>query len=139
MIMVVYAFFAVLGALAFQHIAFLVQYGSIFEHLRNKLAWRAMEHFGHRTHPVYSKLYELIMCQVCMTTQLALWLWAAPLAVFYLANRYSLLVSVFAFTIIWFSQAALALAAYDLARLVGRGSDALVRAAQQLAEPGGKK
>ena len=118
--LVYYSFAAVLGGMAYSHIAYLLQYGSIFNAQRTWLA-RAREPSLKR------KILEGIMCQVCCITQLTLWLWTLPILWFGYDHGVALKYLVVGTPIVWFSEAALGLASYDLFRLVGRGSEALIQ------------
>lgn len=120
--MVSYCFAAVLSALAFEHMAYIIQYGSIFDTPR---AWIDKQQGWS-----WRKLSELCHCQTCTVTQLSFWLWALPIA---LRGTVTLDVigPVGTMVAVWFSQSALSLMAYDLARLIGRGSEALIQAARR--------
>jgi hypothetical protein len=123
--MIAYLFSAALAALALQHMAYILQYGSIFEPLRDWLGWR--EASGHW---FWGQLYQMVMCQLCCTTQLCLWLWAIPQLI--LGNIVSdSLGPYLGLVVLWFSEAALALASWDVMRLIGRGSDALILRARR--------
>ena len=127
--MLAYTVSAVLAGVAFQHIAYILQYGSIFELHRNWLSQHPRRPHGLQW--VRAKTFELVMCQLCTTTQLSFWLWALPL-IWVGSPIQSAVGTAMAFPIVWFSQAAISLAMWDLARLFGRGTDALILAARAL-------
>jgi hypothetical protein len=118
---------AVLGAFAYQHMAYIVQYGSIFNSPRAWLACRVDSW-------LCCKLHELVTCQLCTITQLALWLWALPVLWIGYGQGIRLTYLVVAAPVVWFSEAAFGLAAWDLMRLIGRGSDALIWALRKESE-----
>ena len=120
--MIEYLFAAGLAAWAFEHMAYIIQYGSIFDGPR---AWLASQEGW-----AWRKADDLVHCQTCTVTQLALWLWALPIALHGTPAREAV-GPVVEFVAVWFSQAAFSLAAYYVARLIGRGSDALIKRARQ--------
>ena len=106
--------------LALEHAAYIIQYGSIFDRQR---AWLTR----------HSRwLGELVYCQLCTITQLAFWWIALPLA--WIGRDIVVaypVASVVGLVMVWFSVAAVGLACYDIMRLVGRGTDALVLLARK--------
>ena len=122
--------FMVACGFAIQHAAYIIQYGSIFGGCRE-----FVKHQCACSNPIlrwlWTKLDELIHCQLCTITQLTLWWWTLPLA--YLGYRVGvpLLWVVYLSTFAWFAQAAIALACWDLMRLVGRGTEALIQRARR--------
>lgn len=110
--MIAYLITAGLAAWAFEHMAYIIQYGSIFERQREWVRRSGSEW-----------MHELIHCQLCTTTQLCLWLWALPMVWWGTPLALPLPLE---FMVVWFSQAALSLLAYDIARFVGRFTDALI-------------
>lgn len=104
-----------LGAVGYQHAAYILQFGSIFDRQR---AWARTQA------PI---LHELVTCQLCTITQLTLWLWALPWMWFGWEAGVRTAHLIVAFPVVWFSEAALALAFWDLFRLWARGSSALTQ------------
>lgn len=139
--------YAVAG-LALQHGAYILQYGSLLDPLRR---WLERQACSRRSSSLArwacAQVRELFACQLCAITQLALWFCAVPvttLAVWRggprpLGLAPALAVGGYALLglAVTFSTAAVGLACWDLARLVGRGSDALIlylRAKKEAAE-----
>lgn len=114
-----YLFAAGLAAWAIEHIAYIIQYGSLFDEPRAWVQQRTERSWWWR------KVDELIHCQLCTTTQLSFWLWALPELVWGWAPLADL-PGWLRLVVVWFSQSAFSLLAYDLARFVGRGTDALI-------------
>lgn len=128
----------VIVGLALQHAAYILQYGSIFQRPRNWLR----EYCDCDTHPVLCRWFcglirDAIMCQVCCITQLVFWCWTLPLTVcgvvaihtsfpavpLPLVGSGAVLVG----GMLWFSQAAVGVACWDIMRLIGRGTDAIIK------------
>lgn len=143
----------VVAGLALQHAAYILIYGSIFESMRKYLAdGGECKEFPWVKRFFCRKLHEAIKCQLCTITQLTIWCWAAPitttaitlggtnpLAFIHISLPLSMTVMVYAllFAGVTFSQAAVGLACWDVMRLIGRGTNALViraRAESRLAE-----
>lgn len=68
--------FLVFAGLADKSIAYILMRGSIFEWLR-----QAIEQRKDRGSWLFSKLYDLFSCNLCMTAQVAIWFFAVPLAI----------------------------------------------------------
>jgi len=127
-----------LAGFALQHAAYILQYGSIFESFRRWLEARACAtDASPRARWLCAKFREMLGCQLCAITQLSLFFCALPAtaaAVRLLGNRpYGLgpVLAVPAYVVfglgVMFSTAAVGLICWDVARMVGRGSDALVQ------------
>ena len=127
-----------LAGFALQHAAYILQYGSIFESFRRWLEARACaDNASPRARWLCAKFREMLGCQLCAITQLSLFFCALPAtaaAVRLLGNRpYGLgpVLAVPAYVVfglgVMFSTAAVGLICWDVARMVGRGSDALVQ------------
>lgn len=125
------------AGLALQHGAYILQYGSLFDPLRRWLEAKACSPRSPRlSRWACARLRELFACQLCTITQLALWFCALPVtsfAVWWGGARPLGLAPALAFAAyallalgVAFSTAAVGLICWDLARLVGRGTDALV-------------
>jgi hypothetical protein len=137
-----------LAGLALQHAAYILQYGSIFDPLRRWLERTACAPGSPRiARWACAHARELVGCQLCSITQLSIWFCAVPATT--LAARWGGLrplglapaLAVGAYALlgagIAFSTAAVGLLCWDLARFVGRGTDALVlflRAKKEAAE-----
>jgi len=123
--------------LALQHGAYILQYGSVFASLRRWLEHTACAPGAARPLRWVCRWgRELVSCQLCSITQLALWFCALPATAFGLAlggsRPFGLAPALAAwgyallFLGVLFSTAAVGLICWDVARLVGRGSDAAV-------------
>ncbi|KND48883.1 MAG: hypothetical protein AB200_00450 [Parcubacteria bacterium C7867-005] len=73
-VLVVLLFGWLVSAVAVKQASYILIHGSIFESLRN---W--IEDGMHREWFGFEKLRELFTCQLCMTTQVSIWLVAIPL------------------------------------------------------------
>jgi hypothetical protein len=125
------------AGLALQHAAYILQYGSVFDSLRRWLERKACHAGAPRAlRWLCSRVRELIGCQLCSITQLSIWFCAVPVTaiavelgvVRSLGLSPTLSVSAYAllFFGVAFSTAAVGLMCWDVARLVGRGTDAAV-------------
>lgn len=128
--------YAVAG-LALQHVAYILQYGSLFASVRRWLERKACSRRSPRPlRWACAKLRELVACQVCCITQLALWFCAAPLTAlavswggsrpFGLAPGFATWFYVLVALGIAFSTAAVGVMCWDVARMVGRGTEAVI-------------
>ncbi len=134
--------------LALQHGAYILQYGSLFASLRKWLETKAC---ARNSTPLLrwlcAKIRELLACQLCSITQLALWFCAVPLTAlavwwggsrpFGLTPALAVLAYVLFGLLVAFSTAAVGLMCWDVARMVGRGTEAVVlylRAKKEAAE-----
>lgn len=139
--------YAITG-LALQHAAYILQYGSVFTSFREWLGRTASDRAANRPlRWLCAQLRELVGCQLCSITQLALWFCALPVTAVALGVGgtrplgLSPALGALAYLLlalgVMFSTAAAGMICWDLARLVGRGGDALVlylRARKELAE-----
>jgi hypothetical protein len=136
------------AGLALQHAAYILQYGSVFDALRRWLDRRACSPGSPRLlRWLCGRVRELIACQLCSITQLAIWFCALPVTAAAIelggARPFGLSAGVAAwgygllFVCVAFSAAAVGLLCWDVARLVGRGTEAavlLLRARKDAAE-----
>jgi hypothetical protein len=127
----------VVAGFALQHAAYILQYGSIFNSLRR---WLERKACGPAAGPfsrwVCSKVREAISCQLCSITQLSIYFCAIPATVAAVAWGGSRPFGLTPLLAVWgyllfglgvlFSTAAVGLVCWDVARMVGRGSDAIV-------------
>jgi hypothetical protein len=127
----------VVTGMALQHAAYILQYGGIFNSFRRWLEAKACAPDSPRlARWLCAKFREMLGCQLCSITQLSLLFCAIPataLAVAFLGSRpfgLSPGVASGAYLLfglgVMFSTAAVGLACWDFARMVGRGSDALI-------------
>lgn len=81
----------VISGLVVKHAAFILMYGSIFDWLRDqgirrrkRLAKNRMEEGckSSLSYKFWKKLDQLFSCNLCMTTQCSLWIFAIPITVF---------------------------------------------------------
>jgi hypothetical protein len=125
------------AGLALQHAAYILQYGSVFDSLRGWLDRKACAADSPRLLRWLCRcVRELIGCQLCSITQLAIWFCALPAtaaAVELGGSRplgLSPALAAWAYALVFlgvaFSTAAVGLVCWDVARLVGRGTDAAV-------------
>ncbi len=138
----------VVVGLALQHGAYILQYGGILSSFRKWLERKACSPRSPRlTRWLCAKVRELLGCQVCSITQLALWFCAAPVTVlaiwsggarpFGLAPALAVWAYVLIALAVTFSTAAVGVMCWDVARMVGRGTEALIlylRAKKETAE-----
>jgi len=141
----------VLVGLALEHAAYILQYGSVFSSPRRWLERKACSPQAPRlARWLCARVRELIGCQLCSITQLAIWFCAAPATVVAiqlggarplgLSPAVAAWVYALLFLGVAFSTAAVGLICWDVARLVGRGTDAAVlylRARRDAAEAAG--
>lgn len=113
-----------------EHAAYILQYGSLFDSLRKSLRdWACKDEASGLLRWLCAKVVEMIHCQLCCITQLTLWLVVVPASVVVLPTLpYPWWVLAPAVLVAWFAQAAVGLACWDVARLIGRGTDAAVLA-----------
>jgi hypothetical protein len=125
------------AGLALQHAAYILQYGSVFDSSRGWLERKACAAVSPRPLRWLCRcVRELIGCQLCSITQLAIWFCALPVtaaAVELGGSRplgLSPALAAWAYALLFlgvaFSTAAVGLVCWDVARLVGRGTDAAV-------------
>lgn len=78
--------FLIVFGLAVKHAAFILMYGSIFDWLRNGIARQLRLAETKKPHsPVHLfwiKMHELFTCNLCLTTQMGIWLCGLPVAIF---------------------------------------------------------
>ncbi len=124
----------VVTGFALQHAAYILQYGSIFDSFRR---WLEERSFAADARPsmrwTCAKFRELIGCQLCAITQLALLFCALPVtaAAVYLGGSrpfgFGPALGSLAYLLlglgVMFSTAAVGLICWDLARMIGRGAD----------------
>jgi hypothetical protein len=137
-----------IAGLALQHAAYILQYGSVFESFRRWLERTACAPGASRALRFACRWgRELVTCQLCSITQLAIWFCALPATALALAalgsHPFGLSPALAAmgygllFLGVAFSSAAVGLACWDVARMVGRGTEAVVlhlRARKEAAE-----
>ncbi len=127
----------VVTGFALQHAAYILQYGSIFESFRRWLEQKACTPGSPRlARWLCAKFREMLGCQLCSITQLALFFCALPVTALAVSvgGRHLFGLSTFLATLayvllglgVMVSTAAVGLICWDVARAVGRGSDALV-------------
>jgi hypothetical protein len=126
-----------LAGLALQHGAYILQYGSVFAGLRGWLERTACAPGASRSLRWLCRWgRELVTCQLCSITQMAVWFCALPATAFTISALGSRPLGLPPWLAAWgyvlmflgvtFSTAAVGLLCWDLARMVGRGTEAVV-------------
>ena len=125
------------AGLALQHAAYILQYGSVFDSARRWLERKACSTGAPRPlRWLCRHVRELVACQLCSITQLAIWFCALPVTAAAVERGgarplgLSPALGAWAYALLFlgvaFSTAAVGLLCWDVARLVGRGSDAAI-------------